>query len=208
MRPLRIPAVLLVPLALALAACGGEPPSRAGGPTNTDPRPSAAGASPAAPAAKPLPTKAQTATPELPEGVALLRAVRAARHPGYDRLVFEFEGSAPQIDVRYVDQVVEDPTGDPVPLRGEEFLSVVFHGATLDTTPQVLDSRQARRYTGPQRLAPGYPVLKEVAVAGDFESVLSFGVGLEYRSEPQVRRLTAPVRLVIDFPHRTPPTHS
>src|SRR5262249_31038083 len=52
------------------------------------------------------------------------------------------------------------------------------HGGRLDTAPVEPDPAKARRYTGPTRLAPGYPLLKELAGAGDFEAVLSFGLGL------------------------------
>ncbi len=34
------------------------------------------------------------------------------------------------------------------------------------------------RYAEPTRLTPRYPVLQELAVSGDFEAVLSFGLGL------------------------------
>src|SRR6266536_663792 len=59
----------------------------------------------------------------------------------------------------------------------------------------------------PTRLTPGLPLLKEVAVAGDFEGVLSFGVGLARPAGLRVQTLTAPARVVIDFwyhPSRQP----
>jgi hypothetical protein len=63
-------------------------------------------------------------------------------------------------------------------LTGNAFVRVVFPGGTLDTAPREPDPSKARRYTGPTRLTPGYPLLAELAVAGDFEAVLSFGLGL------------------------------
>jgi hypothetical protein len=129
----------------------------------------------------------------------LLQAIRTGRHDGYDRLVLQFGGpTAPAHRIRYVDQVRADPSDRPVPLGGHAFLSVVLDGATLDTSPREADPGRAQRYTGPVRVSPGLPQLKEVAVAGDFEGVLSFGVGLARPAGLRVSTLTAPARLVID----------
>lgn len=52
-------------------------------------------------------------------GTPLLVAVRAAHHPGVDRLVFEFTGGLPErTTTRYVPKVVGDGSGLPVPLAG------------------------------------------------------------------------------------------
>jgi hypothetical protein len=63
------------------------------------------------------------------------------------------------------------------------------------------DPAKARRYTGPERITPDLPLLKEVVIAGNFEAVLSFGVGLAGPARVEVRELSSPARLVIDF-HR------
>src|SRR4029453_15148685 len=63
---------------------------------------------------------------------------RAAGHPGFDRVVFEFQGDVPEHTVRYVDQLVEDGTGEPVSVAGTADLEVVFPGANAhgeDGTP-------------------------------------------------------------------------
>jgi hypothetical protein len=75
----------------------------------------------------------------------------------------------------------------------------VFDGATLDTALWESDPAKARRYTGPQRFTPDLPVLKEVAVAGDFEAVLRFGIGLSGQAATKIEELSSPARLVIDF---------
>jgi hypothetical protein len=140
-----------------------------------------------------------------PPPAGLLQAVRAGRHTDYDRLVFQFGGSsAPTHRIRYVDQVRQDPSDRAVPLRGTAFLRVVFHGATLDTSPRESDQSKAQRYTGPSRVTPGLSLVKDVAVAGDFEGVLSFGVGLARPAGLRVQTLTAPARVVIDFWYEPP----
>ena len=54
----------------------------------------------------------------------------------------------PAYDVKYVDQVRQDPSDRPVELQGTAFLSVVMQGGTLDTTLQVDDPAEAQSYKG------------------------------------------------------------
>lgn len=143
----------------------------------------------------------------LPDGErnGLLAAVNVKRYADYDRVVFQFDQpQAPNAYIQYVDRVTEDPSDRPVPLLGKAFVNIAFHGARLDTSPVESDPRKARRYTGPTRLTPRYPDLQELAVSGDFEAVLSFGLGLS-----KVARLSEsiPVNLgclILDV-WRTPP---
>ena len=71
--------------------------------------------------------------------------------------------------------------GAPGP-AGDAFLSAVMPGGTLDTTPQVTDPTNARSYAGPRRIRPNLDVVEEIAAAGDFEGVLTFGVGIDERA--------------------------
>jgi hypothetical protein len=98
-----------------------------------------------------------------------------------------------------VDRFVQDPSGQPKPLRGHAFVWVVFPGGTTDTAPIAPDPATAPRYTGPSRLTPNHPLVKDVAIIGDFERVLSFGIGIDHAAGVHVRTLTAPARLVVDF---------
>jgi hypothetical protein len=47
-------------------------------------------------------------------------------------------------------------------------------------------------------ITPRLPMLRQLKPAGDFEAVLSFGVGLASRSGYRAFTLTGPARLVID----------
>ena len=54
-----------------------------------------------------------------------LVAVRAAHHPGFDRIVYQFEGGLPSIHrIRYVDRLVGDASGLPVRIAGRAILRV------------------------------------------------------------------------------------
>jgi hypothetical protein len=117
--------------------------------------------------------------------------VRVGRHPGFDRVVFEFRGGLPEHRVGYVRQLVEDGSGEPVSVAGAADLQVVFEGANAhnqDGTPSV----------SPRRFAPGLTAVKEVARVGDFEAVVTYGVGLDRRRPISVSSLSGPSRLVID----------
>ena len=53
--------------------------------------------------------------------VPTLAEVRVGGHATFDRVVFEFGGDRPGHDVRYVDEVVQDGSGLPIPLDGGAF---------------------------------------------------------------------------------------
>jgi hypothetical protein len=121
-----------------------------------------------------------------------LVAVRAGRHAGFDRVVFEFRGPVPATRrVRYVDQVVQDGSGTPVSLAGGADLEVVFQGANAHDD-RGMPTVSSRRFT------PGFTALKEVAQVGDFEAVVSYGLGVDRRRPFKVSTLSGPSRLVID----------
>src|SRR5215216_1819787 len=127
---------------------------------------------------------ALAAAPAGAQSAPTLVDVRAARHPGFDRVVFEFRGAVPQHTVRYVGQLVEDGSGNPVSVAGAADLEVVFHGANAhaeDGTPSV----------SPKRFSPGLTAVKEVAQIGDFEAVVSYGIGLDRRRPLTVSALLA-----------------
>lgn len=144
----------------------------------------AAGALASTPAARPTTT---------------LIAIRAAHHPGYDRLVFEFRGRLPaERSVRYVSQVIADPSGKVVPLAGSAKLLVRFFAANGHTL-------SGQSSYGPARRTYALPGIIQVANAGDFEAVLRFGVGVSRKEPVHAFALTNPSRYVIDIrtPYRT-----
>lgn len=222
-RPGWLPASLLALLLPLAAGCTGEP---AGGtPSATPPAASSSGPStgPSGPTSGPstAPGPAPTSTPAVgpaappaPTGTAavvdpadpaapaaVLVRVRAADRGAYDRVVLDFDRPFGGYSVQYVDEVTEDPTGDPVPVAGGAALLVVVQGATLDNAFQVTDGVPRATYGGPRRVPVGLPAVQEVVDAGDFEAVLSLAVGTARTTGFRVLRLTGPDRLVIDVAH-------
>jgi hypothetical protein len=126
---------------------------------------------------------------------ATLVAIRAAHHPEttpkYDRVVFEFDGPIPLFEIEYVEQLLGDGSGLPVPIAGRSILQVVFRDAQAHN-----DSGQV---TAPVRLTPKLPIVREVINAGDFEGVVTYGIGVSRKAELRILTLADKSRVVIDF---------
>ena len=134
---------------------------------------------------------ALAAAPAGAQSAPTLTDVRAGGHTGFDRVVFEFRGAVPEHRVGYVDQLVQDGSGRPVSMAGAADLEVVFQGANAhrqDGSPTI----------SPRRFSPGLTAVKEVVQAGDFEAVVTYGIGVDRKRPIKVSTLSNPSRLVID----------
>lgn len=191
---------------IGLAGCGSTPARSQGAAQSPPPAATApAATSPAPSAAAPEPAVAPTGKPSIQPGSpaqvcsqagTYLTAVRTGKHNGYDRVVFQFSGKLPGYAVERVRAVYSDPRGTEIPLAGQSRLRVVFHG-----TSAVCPQPPHQTYTGPAVLSPYYPELLTVSAAGDFEGVLSFGIGVAAQGGYHVFTLTNPDRLVINVSH-------
>jgi hypothetical protein len=127
-----------------------------------------------------------------PVGSPKLTTLRAGRHAGYDRVVFQLDGPIPSYySVRYVPVVHLDGSGDPLQLRGAAFLEVIIRAPTHD--------EQYRPVLSPTRLRPDFPTLREVHAPGSFEGQTTAGIGVADRAPFRVLELTNPTRIVIDL---------
>lgn len=130
-----------------------------------------------------------------PEGLPELEAVEVSQLDGFDRVVFRFSSHVPGYNVNYVPEVTADPSDEPISLEGNAFMIVAMHSVA---------SGQVGAPPAPQdRQTPRFPELREIAGAGDFEGVVSFGLGLTAESGFRVFTLTNPDRLVVDVRHPT-----
>jgi hypothetical protein len=185
----------LVAFALIVAACT---PTQA----TSSPRPTALSQStPTAsvvPASAPAPTAASTAPARCPAqhggDQAANRApstVRAAGHPGYDRVVIDFgPGAIPPYTVEQVDRIVQGGSGFPIQMQGDVFIRVHF-----------VMAGGSGEYPGPTRLLPDAAVVREV-IFTEFEGATTVGIGLSRVVCPRVEILSGG-RLVLDFQLRT-----
>lgn len=122
--------------------------------------------------------------------------VRTARHPGYDRIVFDLDGTGtPGWYATYTDHPRQDGSGEPIRVAGTAFLQLTLHGVGMpfDTgvTPVGDDSTRVPG-TGTQGVA-------EIAPGGVFEGDQLAVIGLTGAERPyRVFTLTDPVRVVVD----------
>jgi hypothetical protein len=126
-------------------------------------------------------------------GQAELSGIATGCHATYDRFVIRVASGTPGYDVRYVSRVVADPSGKLVPLQGSKRIRVVIRQARGHT--------QAGTNLLPASSTPLCSNLRQVKKAGDFEGVVSFGLGLQRTTGFRVFRLTGPTRVVIDLAH-------
>jgi hypothetical protein len=132
-----------------------------------------------------------------PVGSPKLVGLRAGRHPGFDRVVFQLDGPIPSYySVRYVPVVRLDGSGEPLRLRGAAFLEVVVRAPTHD--------EDYRPVLTPTRLRPDFPALREVSAPGSFEGQTTAGIGVAHRVGFRVFELSGPTRIVIDLAHPQP----
>jgi hypothetical protein len=118
-------------------------------------------------------------------------AVRAAHHPGYDRLVLQFSGGLPTtVHAAWKTQILHPQTGLPVPIAGHAF-------AEVSATPAQGHSSSGH-VTLARRITFALPNLTELVVTEDFEAHVTVALGLQRHTSLHVFRLTSPSRLVID----------
>jgi hypothetical protein len=127
-----------------------------------------------------------SAVPPVPE----LVQIRVGSHPAaagdraYDRISFTFTNGFPSYRVEFADQLVSDPGAKVIPLGGLGVLHIVFTGAqahTADGTKTSIISKPAADI--------GFSRMTDFALAGDFEGVLSYGIGISWpiaHSNPQI----------------------
>jgi hypothetical protein len=124
---------------------------------------------------------------------ARLIGIRTAPHDGYDRIVFEFSGAAvPAYNLVRQESPTfyRDASGQAVTLDGNAGVKLIFHDT--DAAPGV--ATDAR---------PALPMVREIAQVGNFERVLSYGVGLSSSQCIRVLSLSGP-RLVVDVATSAP----
>jgi len=202
-------------LILILAACGGRArapaPAESASPAASPPSmaaPSSPAPSPTIEAPTPAPgtrvlssrvayqwrwpngngpaTVTHPARVPLPQLVAI-GAGDHPRDPGerpFNRMSFTFTTAFPSYRLEFADQLIGDGNGKPIPLKGLGVLRIVFRDAQAHT----VDGRHSTIAVQPSRHL-GMLRMVDYAQAGDFEGVLTYGIGIAWpylHSNPQI----------------------
>src|SRR3954462_9569732 len=107
-------------------------------------------------------------------GQAELYRIDVACHASYDRFVIRARSGTPRYDVRYVSKIVADGSGNTVALQGTKRLRVTLHNARAHT--------QGGGVLLPGVKTPLCSNLRQLKLAGDFEGVVTFGLGLRRKT--------------------------
>jgi len=131
------------------------------------------------------------------KGVARMTEVRSAKHANYDRVVFEFVGSEmPTYHLEYIDKPVHQcGSGNTVPLAGDGWLEVRFSDA------QAHDGSGNATITDRER-SPNLPIVKDLKITCDFESEVTWVLGVASPNRYRVMELKNPTRLAVDIKHK------
>jgi hypothetical protein len=119
---------------------------------------------------------------------------------GVDRVTFQFRQTDPDATdpplhfVRYVDELVTDGEGAPVEVEGKAFVAVSFMAVGVDLSGET----PIEVYTGPDDFTPAFPTVRELKKTGDFEGVVSWGIGLARKACVVVE--ATPGALTLEFP--------
>lgn len=138
-----------------------------------------------------LMTLLQAETVNAQSGSTLV-GIRAASHGYYDRVVFDFNGALPtKHEVKYVSQLIGDASGQVIPIAGKFILQVRFEPSAAHN--------DAGQSTAPADLKFNLGNVVEVKRAGDFEGVVTYGIGLKKQALFCPFSLSGPTRFVVDI---------
>lgn len=125
-----------------------------------------------------------------------LRSVRTARHPGFDRVVWEFEGTElPGYHLEYIDTPVRRcGSGEVTEIRGRGWLRVRLTPARAHTEAGEATVEDRERLLD-------LPVFRELESTCDFEGSVEWVLGVAHPNRYRVTELHDPARLVVDVRH-------
>jgi hypothetical protein len=145
--------------------------------------------------APPFPANAEpdTADPSADAAVTVTD-IRIGRHDGFDRVVFEVEGTGtPGWAVQYVDDPTSQGSGEPIDVEGDAVLQVTLTGIGLP------DDTGAEEWSGANPLSVAdTETVTEVAFDSTFEGQTVAFVGTTAEVPFRVYLLEGPTRVVLE----------
>lgn len=205
-----LPVILLV-IVISLAACDGDgDDSPTATPGGDGPTATAVEGEPSA-----TPPEGETAEPGATATVdftgsrdpvemtsdgppGLLADVRAADHPGFDRIVFEFTDALPGYRVQYVDEAVECGRGETIDLGDRFEIDNVSALLEVRAFPANAHTEDGESTFVQERLFLLENILGAVQTC-DFEADVTWVVGLAAEADFTITTLNDPFRIVVDI---------
>jgi hypothetical protein len=181
--------------AVLLAGCAGTPE---GGRAKPKPQPKTTGESKAEPISLPGAScrgRGGGNARNIPDFVG----IEVVSKDGIERVTFRFRPAAgvnqpPSHYVKFTEQLYTGKEGREAKIAGEFFVHVVFGARGVEISGE----EPVEVFTGPEELTPGFGTVQEVEQIGDFESTITWGIGISRRA---CFRMEAEAdRLVLEFP--------
>ncbi|MFD1504668.1 hypothetical protein ACFSBG_03160 [Georgenia yuyongxinii] len=120
--------------------------------------------------------------------------VRVGAHEGYERVVFDLEGSdSPGWRVEYVDAAISEGKGDEIDVDGDATLQVILTGFRIPEGQAETDKLAMGSFD-----AGSAEEVEEVYVSGIFEGQNQAFIGVDEQVPFRVFALTDPARVVVD----------
>jgi hypothetical protein len=190
------------------ALVGGPGPSETASPaTSAEPPPSGEPSASVQPSAEPSPSSdLPPFTCDLPITLGAVGSdfhplvtqdIRVGTHDGYDRIVFEYDGGTPSLELDVAQPpYVRDPSGLPLTVAGSPVYRITLTGATK------YDMESGEQpYQGPTDFEPGFAQIVQFVEFGDFEATHNWYLGVNGGECVRVFQLADPSRIVIDVQH-------
>lgn len=126
-----------------------------------------------------------------------LTEVRTEAYDEFTRIVFEFDAVVPEFKLRYTEApVVASPSGEPVDIAGDQFLLISLAPASgVDLS----GDEPVKTYTGPDRFGIDGAGVHEMVKTEDWESHMTWAVGIEEAVPFSFTTLEQPARVVVDI---------
>lgn len=120
--------------------------------------------------------------------------MRVGKQKGFDRVVFEMDGTLPKWYVRYEKPPFETYGDQYMKLRGKAFVHVSIYMVRYTDENREANEKLERRQN---RIK--WPVIRQVKTSSFFEGEIEYLIGVSKRTPFRVLNLSNPTRLVIDF---------
>ncbi|WP_055555899.1 hypothetical protein [Streptomyces sp. NBRC 110028] len=132
-----------------------------------------------------------------------LEDIRTGRHECFDRMVFDVKGATAtdrvRFDVRYVDALHQDGSGDPIPVNGGAILDIRVGAPSYDYEAGRSTYPGTARQQLPGVDVTGYRTFRDTRYAASFEGDTQVGLGV--RARLPFRVLQSDGKVILDVAH-------
>ncbi|MHA2789199.1 AMIN-like domain-containing (lipo)protein [Corynebacterium sp. S7] len=124
----------------------------------------------------------------------VIKDVRVDSHDGFDRVVFEYEGTGtPGFHAGYTEEPRQQASGNPVEVAGQAYIELIIHGTPMGMG----DPNSPWVQPGPWALKTGN--IEGVSHGAVFEGDTQVFIGLDKQRPYSVTVLENPTRVVVDI---------